>query len=97
MTSAKMIHEYLMWKRDKDLYPPQWTPDEWAKDVLMSEGYARLNLIKDLLEHSDVDPIDFANEVHKIVYDPIEELFTKDDDNIRVVSEQPAQSVHTED
>lgn len=75
MINTNMIEAYLIWKRDKELYPPQWTPEEWAADVIMSEARVRIDLIKDLLENSpELDPVEFANEVHKIVYDPLEEL-----------------------
>lgn len=75
MINTNMIESYLVWKRDKELYPPQWTPEDWAKDVIMSEARVRIDLIKDLLENSpELDPVEFANEVHKIVYDPLEEL-----------------------
>lgn len=75
MINTNMIEAYLVWKRDKELYPPQWTPEDWAKDVIMSEARVRIDLIKDLLENSDdLDPVEFANEVHKIVYEPLEEL-----------------------
>ena len=75
MINTNMIESYLVWKRDKELYPPQWTAADWAHEVIMSEANARINLIKDLLENSDnLDPVEFANEVHKIVYEPLEEL-----------------------
>lgn len=75
MINTNMIEAYLVWKRDKELYPPQWTPEDWAKDVIMSEARVRIDLIKDLLENSDdLDPVEFANEVHKIVYESLEEL-----------------------
>ena len=75
MINTNMIEAYLVWKRDKELYPPNWSPDEWAADVIKSEARVRIDLIKDLLENSDdLDPVEFANEVHKIVYDPLEEL-----------------------
>jgi hypothetical protein len=70
-----MIQNYLLWKRDKELYPPQWTPEEWANELIMSEANVRINFIKDLLEDNpELDAVEFANEVHKIVYDPLEEL-----------------------
>jgi hypothetical protein len=74
---TKMIEDYLLWKRDKELYPPQWTPAEWARDVIMSEANVRINLLKDMLEDVvELDPMELANEIHKIVYDPIEELMS---------------------
>jgi len=90
-----MIENYLLWKRDKELYPPQWTPEDWAADVIMSEARVRVDLIKDLLENSgDVDPVEFANEVHRIVYDPLEELINGD---VRVVPDESAPELHQED
>jgi hypothetical protein len=90
-----MIENYLLWKRDKELYPPQWTPEDWAADVIMSEARVRIDLIKDLLENSgDVEPVEFANEVHRIVYDPLEELINGD---VRVVPDESASDLHQED
>jgi len=95
MINTGMIENYLMWKRDKELYPPQWTPEEWAADVIMSEARVRIDLIKDLLENSDdLDPVEFANEVHKIVYDPLEELMNGD---TGLVSDESASDLYQED
>ena len=75
MDSTKMIEDYLDWKRSKELYPPSWSPVEWANDVIMSEARVRIDLLKDLLESDqELEPVDLANQVHRIVYDPIEEL-----------------------
>jgi hypothetical protein len=75
MINTGMIEAYLLWKRDKELYPPQWSPRDWTEEIILSESRARMNLIKDLLENSlELDPVEFANEVHKIVYDPLEEI-----------------------
>lgn len=76
---TKMIEDYLLWKRDKELYPPQWTPLEWAQDVIMSEARVRIDLIKDFLESNfDAEeyPIEFQNTIHSLTYDPIEELMS---------------------
>lgn len=95
MINTNMIESYLVWKRDKELYPPQWTPEDWAKDVIMSEARVRIDLIKDLLENSDdLDPVEFANEVHKIVYEPLEELMN---DDVRVVPIESTSDLHQED
>ena len=95
MINTNMIESYLIWKRDKELYPPQWTPEDWAKDVIMSEARVRIDLIKDLLENSgDLDPVEFANEVHKIVYEPLEELMNGD---VRMVSDESTSELHQED
>jgi hypothetical protein len=95
MINTDMIQNYLLWKRDKELYPPQWTPEDWAADVIMSEARVRIDLIKDLLENSpELDPLDFANEVHRIVYDPLQELMNGD---TGLVSDEPASDLHQED
>lgn len=94
MTDAKMIQEYLLWRRDKELYPPQWSPEEWVNETIMSESHARMNLIKDFLENNAPDPIEFANEVHKIVYDPLGELIN---DDVRLVHNESSQTLHQED
>lgn len=94
MINTNMIESYLVWKRDKELYPPQWTPEDWAKDVIMSEARVRIDLIKDLLENSpELDPVEFANEVHKIVYDPLEELMNV---GVRMGTSGEAQSLGQE-
>lgn len=95
MTNAKMVEDYLMWKRDKDLYPPKFSPDEWAKEILMSEASARLNMIKDLLESDPgLEPTEFAVHVCRIVYDPLEELMN---DRLPVGASGETQSVGQEE
>lgn len=95
MINTKMVEEYLLWKRDKELYPPRWSPEEWAHDVIMSEANARINLIKDLLENSpELDPVQFSNQVHRIVYDPMEELVNG---NAGLVHDEPTSDLHYED
>lgn len=74
---TKMIEDYLLWKRDKELYPPRWTPEEWARDVIMSEANVRLNLIKDMIEGRDeIGLVEFSLQIKSMVYDPIEELMS---------------------
>jgi hypothetical protein len=75
MDSTKMIEDYLDWKRSKELYPPQWTPLEWAHEVVMSEANVRMNLLKDMLEgRPEMGLAEMASQVRSIAYDPIEEL-----------------------
>ena len=78
MSNTKMIENYLSWKREKDMYPPQWTPEQWAEELLMSEARVRINLLKDLLE-TDLDPVEFAVKAQAIVYDPLEDLMLDDE------------------
>ena len=78
MSNTTMIESYLSWKREKDMYPPQWTPEQWAEELLMSEARVRINLLKDLLE-TDLDPVEFAVKAQAIVYDPLEDLMLDDE------------------
>lgn len=95
MINTGMIENYLLWKRDKELYPPQWTPEDWAADVIMSEARVRIDLIKDLLETGEeLDPAEFAVHVFRIVYDPLEELINGD---TGLVSNESAFDLHQED
>lgn len=92
MTEVKMIEDYILWKRDKELYPPQWTPTEWALDVIKTEANQRINILKDMLEGLvELDPVELANEIHKIVYDPIEELMA--DGGLQVQKETEGDSL----
>jgi hypothetical protein len=74
MNETQMIENYILWRNEKLVNPPTYSPQEWAQDIIMSEANARLNLIKDLLETEDLDPIDVATKIHSLVYDPLEEL-----------------------
>lgn len=78
MINTNMIEAYLLWKRDKELYPPSWSPEEWAADVIKGEARVRINLLKDLLE-TDLDPVEFAVKAQSIVYDPLEDLMLDDE------------------
>ena len=78
MSNTTMIENYLSWKREKDMYPPQWTPEQWAEELIMSEARVRINLLKDLLE-TDLDPVEFAVKAQSIVYDPLEDLMLDDE------------------
>lgn len=95
MINTKMIEDYLLWKRDKDLYPPQYTAADWAHEVIMSEANARIGLIKDLLESDPgLEPTEFAVHVCRIVYDPLEELMNGD---TGLVSDESPSDLHQED
>lgn len=32
---TESIEDYLVWKRDKEMYPPKWTPFEFAEEIRM--------------------------------------------------------------
>lgn len=79
MDKALMINEYLEWRQNKtnelrysgdDIL----SPETWLQEVIMSESYARMNILKDLLENEALEPLELANRIHDIVYQPLEEL-----------------------
>jgi hypothetical protein len=74
MSETEMIENYILWRNEKLMNPPTFSPQEWAQEIIMSEANARLNLIKDLLETEDLDPLDVANKIQSLVYDPLGEL-----------------------
>jgi hypothetical protein len=73
MSNTTMIENYLSWKREKDMYPPTWTPEQWAEELLMSEARVRINLIADYLLGLD-EPMDGLVKIQEFVFDPIELL-----------------------
>ena len=48
-TNVDDINKYLSWVRDKQLYPPQNSPEEYAEWVEMSVARDKMKLIQDLL------------------------------------------------
>jgi hypothetical protein len=88
-----MIEDYLMWRRDKELYPPRYSAEEWVNELIMSEANVRINLIKDLLERNDLDPVELATAIHELVYDDIGDLY----DDAGMVSDGASQPLYQED
>ncbi len=80
MNNASMINEYLEWRQNKAnqmryFGENEFSPENWIQETLMSEAYARINAIKDLLEDNpELDPVELASEIHSLVYDPLEEV-----------------------
>lgn len=79
MINADTINDYLEWRQEKTNIirysgDEAVSPEAWVEEILMSEARDRLNLIKDLLESEDLDPLEVATKIHSLVYDPIEEL-----------------------
>lgn len=50
ITNVDEINKYLSWVRDKQLYPPQNSPEEYAEYVEMSVALGKIILIKKVLE-----------------------------------------------
>jgi DNA-directed RNA polymerase subunit F len=49
-TNVEDINKYLTWVRDKQLYPPQNSPEEYAEWVEMSVARDRMKLIEEMLD-----------------------------------------------
>lgn len=49
ITNVNEINKYLSWLRDKQLYPPTGSPEEYAEWVEMSVARDKMILIQDLL------------------------------------------------
>lgn len=67
MIDVDALNDYLMWKRDKELYPPQWTPEDYIQHVLNLDSRRKLNMIAEVLspesEFKDSELITIIKEV----------------------------------
>jgi hypothetical protein len=52
---AKELEEFMAWKRDKELYPPRWTPNEYIQEMLNANARAIVNKIQDIFDNEDPD------------------------------------------
>lgn len=50
ITNVNEINKYLSWVRDKQLYPPQNSPEEYAEWVEMSVASDKIKLIQEMLD-----------------------------------------------
>jgi hypothetical protein len=65
------VEKYLDWKRDKELYPPRWTPEDYVEHVLNTEARQKLQKIYDIFDNED--PGFLASNTNALV-DMIEEI-----------------------
>lgn len=49
-TNVGDINKYLTWLRNIQLYPPQYSPEEYADWIEMSEARAKMVVIKSTIE-----------------------------------------------
>lgn len=63
----ELLNQYLDWKREKELYPPKWSPEEYAEHVLNMEARGNLNLIYDMLFDEQYDDADFRRKVAELI------------------------------
>lgn len=85
MSNAEMINGYLEWRQDKANQfrysgEEQLSPEAWIQETLMSDALVRINLIKDLLETSSLDPLEMANAIHSLVYEDINKPIEDDEE-----------------
>ncbi len=52
---AKELEEFMAWKRDKELYPPTWTPNEYIQEMLNANARKIVNKIQDIFDNEDPD------------------------------------------
>jgi hypothetical protein len=66
------INKYLSWVRDKQLYPPQNSPEEYAEYVEMSVARGKMILIEKLLGSGLTDE-QFRASIVDIMYMEVED------------------------
>lgn len=66
------INKYVTWVRNIQLYPPQYTPEEYAEWVEMSEARAKMTLIKSVLENKDLTDKEISAKIAEIVNTDLE-------------------------
>ena len=84
MSNVKMINDYLEWRQAKAnqmryLGEEEFSPERWVEETLMSDALVRINLIKDVLEKTNPDPLELANIIHALVYDNLNEPIVVED------------------
>ena len=52
---AKELERYLEWKRDKELYPPRWSPEEYTEYLLDKDARGKLIQIYNIYDNEDPD------------------------------------------
>ena len=73
MIDAEEVNKYLIWKRDKDLYPPRWLPEDYIQYLIAEDSVKRMTLLADYLAEEVDDPFIALSNIHALVFDPIEE------------------------
>jgi hypothetical protein len=65
-TDVDGINKYLTWLRNIQLYPPQYSPEEYAEWVQMSEARGKMILIHKLLD-LDLTDKEFRGKIKDII------------------------------
>lgn len=67
MIEPEMIEKYLVWKRTKELYPSENSPQDWVDELIMSEARVKMQLLSDMLEHDGTT----IEDVKKLLSEPL--------------------------
>lgn len=68
---AEELEKFLEWKRDKELYPPRWTPEDYAEHLVNMDARIKLQRLYDLF--NEQDPEFLAENTNPLV-ETIEEI-----------------------
>lgn len=69
MIDPKMIDRYLTWKRMKEVYPSENTPQDWIDELIMSEARVKMEWLSDMLEHDGTT----IEDVKELLAKPLED------------------------
>jgi hypothetical protein len=52
---VQALEDYMAWKREKELYPPKWTPEDYAEHILNMEARATVIRLQNIFDNEDPD------------------------------------------
>lgn len=62
----EFVNSYLAWKREKEMYPPRWTPEEYVNEISQADARVRLELISDYILSLDGPALNVAEANRRI-------------------------------
>lgn len=71
-TDVDGINKYLTWLRNIQLYPPQYSPEEYAEWVEMSVARAKMTVIRATLESKDLTDKEICAKIKDIMETDLE-------------------------
>jgi len=66
------INKYLTWLRNIQLYPPQYSPEEYAEWIEMSEARAKMTLVRSVIENKDLTEKEICAKIVEIINTDLE-------------------------
>jgi len=75
MIDVEEVNKYLAWKRDKELYPPRHSPEEYALHIISEDARKRLGLLYDyfLADRDEIPTEEQLNSIEDIIFKPLED------------------------